>query len=317
MSRQARPSGRLTRLKHRWAAWGEGHREALRQGFHDLASRPLSSLATVLVLGLILALPVLAHGVVTALSRLEQSLSTEAEWVLFPQAGEEEGLKALAEAMASDPRIAAVRLQSAEQNLAVLLGQPEFADLAELLSENPLPPALFLRPARSLAAPEREALLEELKRRPDIALALPTEDWADALRRVLRQARPILLPFSLLLAFAAIAVLFNTLRLDVLERAEEIAIVRLLGASDGFVQRPFLYGGLSLGGAAGLLAALIAHGLLHVLEVALAAPATAAGLEVMLVASSLAGSLAVVFLGAAFGWVGAWLAVRVHLARLP
>ncbi len=125
------------------------------------------------------------------------------------------------------------------------------------------------------------------------------------------------MPIGLLLALATLAVLFNTLRLDLLERAEEIEVVRLLGASDGFVQRPFLYVGLWLGSAAGAVAALLSRGVLLLLEGSLAAYALDGELGAMLLAPSLRGSMAVVAFGAALGLSGAWLAVRVHLARLP
>ncbi len=317
MSGQARRSGALQRARQSLAVWLEAHRDALQRSLHGLAARPFSRLATALVLGLTLALPILAHGVLSGLSRLEERLAAQAEWILFPERGGEHDLATLAAALAADPRIAAVRTQSAEENLATLLAQPGFQDLGELLGENPLPPTLLISPALALGGEEREALLRDLSGRPGVALALPTEDWHGALRRWLGQARALLLPVGLLLALAALAVLFNTLRLDLLERAEEIEVVRLLGAGDGFVQRPFLYGGLWLGTLSGAVAALVAQGAMLLLAQQLAALTTAVELGVILFAPSLGGILAVVAFGAVLGLSGAWLAVRVQLARLP
>jgi cell division transport system permease protein len=317
MKGQARRAGALNRLRGRLASWAEAHRVAFRQSLQGFAAHPLSRFATALVLGLTLALPVLAQGVVSGLSALEARLAAQAEWVLFPEGKEERVLLALADALAADPRIASVRIQSAEENLATLLAQPGFGDLRELLGENPLPPILLVEPSRALDAGAREALLGELAGLQGIALALPAEDWRGALSRWLGRARALLLPFAALLALAALAVLVNTLRLDLLERAEEIEVLRLLGAGDRFVQRPFLYGGLSLGALAGALAALVARAVLSALEQSLASDATGGELGAILFAPSLWGSLAVVAFGAALGLSGAWLAVRVHLTRQP
>lgn len=317
MSGQARRRGILRLGWERLSTWAEAHRHALHQSLRSLRARPLSSLATALVLGLVLALPALGRGVMEGLAALESRLEAEAEWILFPEGQALHDLQALADALARDPRIASLRIRDAEENLATLLAQPGFGDLVDLLGENPLPPILILRPSASLAPEAREALLRELGERPGIALALPSEDWRSELRRWLDRGRAVLMPIGLLLALATLAVLFNTLRLDLLERAEEIEVVRLLGASDGFVQRPFLYVGLWLGSAAGTVAALLSRGVLLLLEGSLAAYALDGEVGAMLLMPSLRGSMAVVAFGAALGLSGAWLAVRVHLARLP
>ncbi len=137
MSGQARRKGILRLGWERLSTWAEAHRHALHQSLRSLRARPLSSLATALVLGLVLALPALARGVMEGLAALESRLEAEAEWILFPESKAMPDLRALADALARDPRIASLRIRDAEENLATLLAQPGFGDLVDLLGKIP------------------------------------------------------------------------------------------------------------------------------------------------------------------------------------
>ncbi|MDW8478648.1 MAG: hypothetical protein RML12_00590 [Xanthomonadales bacterium] len=165
-----------------------------------------------LVLGLVLALPAIAHFLLGALATLEARLAARPEWLLFPAPGREAELEALAARLGADPRVAELRRRSAEENLAELLAMPGFAGVEELLAENPLPPVLLLAPRPELAQAEREALRAELAARPELAGLLPAADGREALRALSARLRLLLAPFALLVGLGALAVLFAVLQ---------------------------------------------------------------------------------------------------------
>ena len=118
-----------------------------------------------------------------------------------------------------------------------------------------------------------------------------------------------------LLAFALVAITFNTIRLQILTRREEIEVATLIGATDGFIRRPFLYYGALLGAAGGLAAwGLISAGAFY-LEAAVGDLARAYGADWRLRNLALRDTLSLVAFAAVLGWLGAWLSVGRHLSQ--
>jgi len=138
--------------------------------------------------------------------------------------------------------------------------------------------------------------------------------WRQRLDAILAFTARLTLVLAILLALAALLVVGNTVRLDVQGRAEEIGVVQLLGASNAFVRRPFLYTGLCYGSMSGLLALL----LVGAVEFALAAPlhGLLRSYDDRFSVHGLHSTQAIglVVASAALGWIGAWLATSRHLA---
>lgn len=191
-----------------------------------------------------------------------------------------------------------------------------FGDAIRTLPDNPLPFALLVEPRAGVDRAGVEAMVAAVRALPQVDLVQDNGQWRARLDALVALGRRAALLLAILLGAAAVLVIGNTVRLDIRGRANEIAVLQLVGASTSFVRRPYLYEGAWYGFAAGLVAVL----LVLLLEAVLAAPVRE------LVASYVGrlhfGGLSWVTLllalaiAVALGWLGAWMASGRHLARL-
>jgi len=197
--------------------------------------------------------------------------------------------------------------------LAEFRSRSGFADALQVLHYNPLPVVLIVMP-RVLPGDGAPALVADLKGEPAVELVQYDAQWRQRLNAILAVVQRIAAVVAALLAFAALLVIGNTVRLDIQSRRDEIGVVQLLGASDGFVRRPFLYTGFWYGIFSGAVALMV----VGVVQWALAAPLTqlaaSYGDHFALRGLSLDVALGVVSASAALGWLGAWLAASRHIA---
>jgi cell division transport system permease protein len=140
--------------------------------------------------------------------------------------------------------------------------------------------------------------------------------WAQRLEAGLKVAQVAIALLAALFAFALVAVTFNTIRLQILTRREEIEVSKLIGATDPFIRRPFLYFGTLQGVAGGVAAWLILWAGIAFLNVALADLAQLYSARFELRHLSPPDSLSLLAFSGALGWLGSWLSVNQHLAGI-
>jgi cell division transport system permease protein len=211
--------------------------------------------------------------------------------------------------------VAAVEVKTPDQGLAEFRGQSGFADALKVLHYNPLPAVLIVSPRSDAPAVDAApALVVELQRDPAVDLVQYDAQWRQRLNAILALTARVAMVLAGLLGLAALLVVGNTVRLDIQGRSDEIGVMQLLGANDGFVRRPFLYTGFWYGAFAGVLSLV----LIGIVEWALAAPLAqlAASYEHRFDVHGLAlADMAIVLgAGALLGWLGAWLAASRHIA---
>jgi cell division transport system permease protein len=182
------------------------------------------------------------------------------------------------------------------------------------LDHNPLPDTFIVYP-RQRDAKQLETLRDEFRRWPKLAHVQLDSEWARRLEALLDFSRMLLLLLATLLAIALVAITFNTIRLQILTRREEIEVSQLIGATPGFIRRPFLY----FGSLQGLLGGLTAWGIIatstHLLNSSLADLSRLYASGFSLLPLTMADSLALLGFAAFLGWFGAWLSVSQHLRR--
>ena len=244
-------------------SWLREHLYALRQTLAGLGEDFASTLANLVVLALALSLPLLAWAAWTSLEPLARTLPTQPEVTVFLKLDtpREQALE-LQERLLADPSgiVAEVDLLEREQALEQLRADPNWAPALGALSSNPLPDALRV----SLALVDGEPLqLEDFIGRwqalPEVDQIVVDAVWVQRLEALLRFLRTGVLFMALVVGAGVISTVFNTVRLQALARQQEIAVERLVGATESFVRRPFIY----LGSLMGLLAAVGALALLH------------------------------------------------------
>ncbi|KAB2308601.1 ABC transporter permease [Betaproteobacteria bacterium SCN2] len=293
-------------LAHHLASFADALRRMLRT--------PFSAGFTALAIGVAITLPVGMYLAVSNLGQLAGGLPTQPEISLFlagkASPAEREAIQRKLEA---HPDIEQRRFVSSEAALERLNAQG-LSDITAGLERNPLPDAWVLTLKQS--APQAlDTLRKELSALPGVESVHADSIWAERLQAILGIGRMLVLLLSGLFGLALIAIASNAIRAQILVRREEIEVSRLIGATDRYIRRPFLYYG-ALQGASGALAAL---GILALLGLALQGPvsqlATLYGSPFRLTPLSLPAGAAVLGAATLFSWLGAWIAVTRALRK--
>jgi cell division transport system permease protein len=293
--------------------WARQNGGAMRDATRRLGRSPLATLLNVVVIGVALSLPVGLYLGLTELQGVARQLSSDPQVSLFLErdAGSDQA-REIEERLKHHPLVASVRFIAKERALEDLKHGAGLAEVLDSLKENPLPDA-FVATVKGNSPDALEALHEEVLAWPKVAHAQLDSEWARKLDAVLRIGRTLALLLAVLLGAGLVAVTFNTIRLQILTRRDEIEVAKLIGATDAFVRRPFLYFGGLQGLAGGLMAWAVVAGALWFLNRELAGLSAlyASGFRLR----SLSGQDALVLFGvaAALGWLGAWLSVSRYL----
>ena len=294
------------------------HAQVALDSLGRLYRNRLSSLMTAAVIGIALALPSGLYLLLDNLDRLSGSWAGQPSLSVFlKKEVTESAAQQLAERMQTWPGINTVQLVSPDQALDEFSSRTGFADVLGTLTENPLPVVLIIKPMTTHTAPAAaNALRERLGALPETEHAQLDLEWVQRLAAMVEIARRGILIISALLALAVLLVVGNTIRLEIQNRREEILVTKLIGATNAFVRRPFLYSGIWYG----VLGALIAWLLVETGFYLLSGPVSQlAGLyESGFVLQTLPGQLLLLLLsgGMTLGLLGSWLAVGRHLALI-
>lgn len=289
------------------------HRMALRQALRRLLGKPLGTLLSSLVVAIALTLPALGYVLIDNLSGLAHGMSGKPEISVFLHRNvAPTQLQAVETRLRADKRIAALRFVPRDLALKQLAARGGFADVTEVLGDNPLPDAFVLEPGSE--DPELfKALATALTAMPEVEHVQLDSAWVERLHAMLQLARWSMLLLGALLGAALVIVTFNTIRLQILTQRHEIAVSLLLGVTRNYVRRPFLYFGLLQGLLGGLLAWGLVSGSLALLAPRLIALARSYNVVLDLHGADVLQIAALLIFAALLGWLGAGLSVRRHL----
>ncbi|WP_025915577.1 permease-like cell division protein FtsX [Herminiimonas sp. CN] len=301
--------------------WLREHRFALTDALRKLIKTPGSFSFNVLVVAIALALPIAGLTLLENIRPITQQLAVEPEISLFLKADTpNEQARALAYDIRSVLPLASkksrIEFIPREQALETLKAKTGLADALATLGQNPLPDAYIIR-LSNIDAVAVDALAERLQLLPRVEAVQVDSAWVKRLTAMLQVMRLALLLLATTLGVVVMAVVFNTVRLQVLTQREEIAVSRLIGATDAFIHRPFYYTGALLGLCAGAVALAAVTLALQPLNDAIAEFARLYASEFRLAALAPSIMLTLLAVSAALGLLGAALSVRRHLARLP
>ncbi len=295
--------------------WLRQHRRSLTTTLARLARTPLASLLNISVVGVALALPLAFYVILTNLQSLAQDKAPTPQISVF----------LAMDAQASDAReidnrlkkhaaIAKFRFIPRDQALAELKEKAGLSDVIASLGRNPLPNG-FVIDARENTSAALEKLRDEFKAWPKVEHVQLDSTWARRLDATLQLGRLIVLVLAALLAFALVAVTFNTIRLQILTQRAEIEVAKLIGATNPFIRRPFLYYGAVLGLAGGITGWAIVWAGLWLLNDRLGSLTQLYGTSYALRHLSLPDAASLCAFAGALGWLGAWLSASRNLAE--
>jgi cell division transport system permease protein len=280
--------------------WLARHAQTLMGSLGRLAQQPVATTMTVAVIAVALALP-LFLGVL-----LENTRAVTANWnqsfelsvFLHKKAGLDRA-QALAQQLKGRPDVAGVRVITADQALADFKETSGFGKALDALAAS---------------TPEgTQALRASIAALPDVdAVQLDTE-WVQRLNAMLDVLRRVVWLTGALLGISVVLVVGNTIRLDILNRRAEIEVMKLVGATDGFARRPFLYGGVWYGLGGGVGAAIVVAVAVAVLARPLEHLASLYGSQFRLTGLRFVEVVRILVVAVGLGWLGSWIAATRHI----
>ena len=234
----------------RFGAWRDQHVYSLLSSLGRIASKPFSTFLIVGVMAIAMAMPLALGMVLINVQRVSGTVQAAREMSVFlkPEVTLDQA-NALAKKLEQRGDVEKVTVVSPDEGLAEFRKLSDLAQSIDLLGSNPLPSVLKIRPKD-----DGMALAEALQQWPEADVVQHDGQWRQRLNAWLSLGERMLKILSILFGVGVLLVVGNTVRLDIGTRREEIAVMQQLGATDGFIRRPFLYLGFWYGLAAGALA---------------------------------------------------------------
>lgn len=296
--------------------WLLHHLQAFSLALRRLAAAPLVSLLSIAVMGIAFSLPAGIYVLLENVEALSGKVATTPQLSAFLALdANEEDVAQVKSLLEGHRYVASFRYVSRDSALEAFKHGSGLTDVMEGLERNPLPDA-FIIDARGSEPEALDELGAELEKMAPVEHVQLDSAWARRLDALLGLGRLAVLLLAALLSFSLVAVAFNTIRLQILTMQDEIEVAKLIGATKGFIRRPFLYFGAIQGAIGGVAAWLIISAGIHLTEPQIRALMQLYDVDFRLYHLSLADSLSMLLFSAWLGWTGAWLSVANHLWRI-
>lgn len=302
----------------RFSAWIKDHQRVAKDSLQRLKEKPLNTAITLAVIGIALALPVGFYVTLANVQTLGKNWESTTQISLYlDRRATAQAIERVRTDLALWPEIETINVISQEQGLAEFRAMSGFSDVLKHLDHNPLPVVVEILPSAEYSdSAKAYELLQKLQAQPLVDMAQLDMEWLQRLALMLQIGQRMALGLVMLLSLGVLLIIGNTIRLEIENRRDEIIVVKLVGGTDAFVRRPFLYSGLWYGLGGGILASIIvAAGLLLISKPV----SNLAGLyhsDYRLLGLSFSDTLSLWGMAALLGYFGAWLSVGQHLDEL-
>lgn len=297
-------------------AWINQHIQAMSQVIRRMSSHKLATFLMFMLMGATLSLPGTLYVIVDNLNRLVGDMQGDSQISLFLKPDiDNDAIKTIASQLDSHSQIQSYRFVSKDEAWESMQQNADTAAIAGKLEKNPLPDAYFITPA-TLTPELVEQLQSDLQQWDGVELAQLDSDWIKRLNAILQLGKKGILVLVALLGFALVVIIGNTIRLQILTQREEIEVSKLIGATDSFIHRPFLYAGILYGLGGGLVAWLLLIAIISLfnLSVVELAQLYASGFKLDL--PTLETGFMMIGSAIILSWVGSYIAVNRSLAQL-
>ena len=304
-----------SRFRGNVQAYFARHAQTLLGSLGRIVSHPFATLMTMGVIAVALALPLflnlLLTNVRTATGNWNQAFDLS---VYMDKRASAARTTSVAKQLRQRDDVAAVRVITADQALAEFRNDSGFGKALDALSDNPLPDTLIVTPTVGKSTPEGTAALKAaIAAMADVQTVQLDTEWVKRLHAMLDIVRRVVLLTGGLLGAGVVLIVGNTIRLDILNRRTEIEVMKLVGASDGFARRPFLYGGIWYGLGGGLMALILVAVAVAVLDRPVESLAKLYGSQLHLQGLGLTSGIELLGVAAGLAWLGSWLAATRHI----
>lgn len=307
-----------TRLADKSRSYWLHHRASLSSSVSRLLSTPLQTLMTSLVVAIALALPATLLLALSNFQQLGDSWDANPKLSVYIKIrARDNAIETLVKSLERRADVARVEYITAAQALLDFQQHSGFGDTLSSLDANPLPATLVVSPkAASMDPASLQKLARAIEEEGIVEEVVYDMDWVRRLRELMHLGQTIVLALASLLGLGVLLAIGNTVRLAIENRREEILVSKLVGGTNAFVRRPFLYTGGCYGIFGGALAAVIVVVAYWAISGSVARLAQLYQSDFDLAGLGFGGVLLLLGLGALLGWLGAWLAVARQLSKI-
>jgi cell division transport system permease protein len=268
------------------------------------------------VMGVTLSLPAILFTIIDNLGQVTSSVESKPQLSLFLKLDASSSTKqAISEQLKKHPDIAKYEFVSKESAWEQLQQNANTADISASLNKNPLPDAYFVTP-KDIKPENVQRLQQEMQQWDGIELAQLDAKWIKRLDTVLKLGQKAIFVLVALLGFALVAIIGNTVRLQMMTQLDEIEVSKLIGATNQFIRRPFLYAGTLYGLGGGLAAWLIVLGVVAFFNTSVTEIADSYASQFRLSLPNATITLVMLLSAVGLGWLGSFVAVTRSLARI-
>jgi cell division transport system permease protein len=292
------------------------HLQSLVFSLGKIYQAPSTTIMTVAVIGITLSLPGGFYLFLKNIDAISGDFRSTTQISLFLKLNtSEKQALALERDIAGMKQVIATQFISREQSLEEFRRDSGFGKSIDTLSSNPLPHTIVVEPA-DVDTFEVRNLLNRLQAMPEVDIAKLDTEWLERLYTIIEIARRSVAIVTILFAFAVLLIIGNTIRLDIQNRYQEIIVTKLIGATDAFIRRPFLYGGVWYGLFGGIISWLI----VELGYLAISGPLARLNLlyksDMNLITFSFQDFIVLIAASTLLGLAGSWFAVARHLNQI-
>ena len=293
------------------------HMQSLVFSLGKIYQTPTTTIMTVAVIGITLSLPGGFYLLLKNIDAVSGDFRSSSQIALYLDIElDEKKARALERQVADMPEVAETEFVSKQKSLEKFRQTSGFGKSIDTLSTNPLPHTIIVEPANSADTFAVKNLLNLLQTLPGVEIAKLDTEWLERLYTILEIAKRSVAIITILFGFAVLLIIGNTIRLDIQNRYQEIIVTKLIGATNAFIRRPFLYGGLWYG----LLGGLISWLIVEIGYLAISGPLERLNLlyqaDLVLITFTFQDFIILISSSTLLGLTGSWIAVARHLNQI-
>lgn len=315
-ARRAKPERTMqSKSKALKGGWREQWRYSWLNALADMLRQPLATFLTIMVIAISLTLPSLCYVVWKNVSQ------AAAQWYPTPQLTvyldkslDEQGGQNVVTQLQALEGVDHVNYLSRDQAMSEFRSWSGFSTALDMLEENPLPAVAIITPKIDFEGSDVLTTLRDRVGQVDGIEEVRMDDsWFARLASLTGLVGKIASVIGILMIVSLFLVIGNSVRLNIFARRDTINVMKLIGATDGFIMRPFLNGGIVLGGVGAIISLIMTFLLVWQLGSGVAQVASVFGTQFHIEGLLWEESLLILLLSAMVGWIAAWLATLQHL----